>query len=54
MHGAVAEVDMVFAGQVVLDLSITGKALGIGQAELEFGADLRRDGAGFAGRCLNG
>jgi hypothetical protein len=47
-------VDLVFACQVVLDRSITGKALGIGQAELEFGADLRRNGAGFTGRGLNG
>ena len=52
MHGTISQRKLMIVRQVLLNLPITAKSLGLAQPRLEFVQDRRRDRWAFAGRCL--
>ena len=54
MDGTVAEVDVVFLGEIALNLPVAAKALRLGQPLLETRQDRRGESAPFARRFLEG
>ncbi len=53
MHSAVAQVDVMGLGQVLLNLAVAGKALHLGQTLLELVEDQGRERTAFARRLVD-